>query len=566
MNHSRLFAILLGITLAVSATEAQRLRAWNISTDSGISFQVLNGANADSFKWAQLRGHQDVPPRTARHGRVQNIQLIEGGDAFGRAVLLWSGWEGNGGNRAEYWLKGVYKSAPIYEGVRLGAAWSGGDLFHVRMWNEQYFSWQERRVVTSLYAENAPLPTLVSGPTPAWTDLSSYDLKPRRRGIQIDPAYVPAVSLNWQTGETIGRRLNLTGLKRVVSLDNYTDETRPSPFRDDLTLSASVSLRVNNQDATTLWSVSPGVTWSPLDGTQDYTIGNQTGGTLLDLTPYPLGTILTLTYEVEARRTPYDENGQIIPPPPRDLVDDLRDGRNLEFDLKGLHYRYSGAISGEGDVTDEDADPLCVPKQSGTLDIQLNLRDFGLPYDVTLLFAGTKIDGDTVRWSLNAYPDLCVEVDGNRVLIKRIWGQLTAQVQRVPLFYDNLCGEYYNLRLVPEGGDAGNWLNGELYALCYESSFTRVNVEARQINYEAFGGGQFDQIDPRLLYRQNFAQLLELAVTGDVNDDFCVNDADLAAVLSDYGRTGELATDLNNDGVVDDADLQLILRNYGRGC
>jgi hypothetical protein len=57
------------------------------------------------------------------------------------------------------------------------------------------------------------------------------------------------------------------------------------------------------------------------------------------------------------------------------------------------------------------------------------------------------------------------------------------------------------------------------------------------------------------------------AVSGDVNGDGCVDDADLLAVLFAFGSTGScMSEDLNNDGVVDDADLLEVLFNFGSGC
>lgn len=56
-------------------------------------------------------------------------------------------------------------------------------------------------------------------------------------------------------------------------------------------------------------------------------------------------------------------------------------------------------------------------------------------------------------------------------------------------------------------------------------------------------------------------------VAGDVNGDGCTDDADLLAVLFEFGNTGSgLPTDLNGDGIVDDADLLTVLFNFGNGC
>ncbi len=53
---------------------------------------------------------------------------------------------------------------------------------------------------------------------------------------------------------------------------------------------------------------------------------------------------------------------------------------------------------------------------------------------------------------------------------------------------------------------------------------------------------------------------------GDVNQDGCVDDADLLAVLFAFGGTGEAGEDVNCDGIVDDADLLTVLFNFGQGC
>lgn len=55
---------------------------------------------------------------------------------------------------------------------------------------------------------------------------------------------------------------------------------------------------------------------------------------------------------------------------------------------------------------------------------------------------------------------------------------------------------------------------------------------------------------------------------GDVNEDDCIDDADLLAVLFAFGSTGSNLgrVDVTCDGVVDDADLLIVLFNFGSGC
>jgi uncharacterized membrane protein len=55
---------------------------------------------------------------------------------------------------------------------------------------------------------------------------------------------------------------------------------------------------------------------------------------------------------------------------------------------------------------------------------------------------------------------------------------------------------------------------------------------------------------------------------GDVDANGCVDDADLLAVLFNFGNSGNNLgrEDTNCDGVVDDADLLIVLFNFGSGC
>jgi len=55
---------------------------------------------------------------------------------------------------------------------------------------------------------------------------------------------------------------------------------------------------------------------------------------------------------------------------------------------------------------------------------------------------------------------------------------------------------------------------------------------------------------------------------GDVDNNGCVDDADLLAVLFAFGNTGSNLgrVDVNCDGTVDDADLLVVLFNFGSGC
>lgn len=556
----------LTVMAATAPLWAQRVSASGVRADEGFVWQ--NGVGPT--QWLRLRAtNLSLPPRTVRYGWASTIQIVEAG-LFGRVALLWSGWEGNGGDRAEYWLKCAYKSPPIYEAAHLYDTLTvcSDRAFRARLWNEQYFSWQPRSVEVSLFVANAPLPSPVSFQQPSWTNLSDLDRVPLRPGIQLDPLLDTEATLDYFTGAATLRRPLIEGLQRATGANAYVSEARPSPFRDRATLDALATLKFNNDAPQTLWSRVYAAEWAPLDAALDRRLGDERLRYTLDLANYPTGATLTLTYQVSVNRLPFDKFGQPMTPPAREPIDDLRDGQNLNFDLRGLTYSYGGAVGGGGSVSDEEAQPVCLPKEAGSLNLTLNLREFipDLPIDLVVTLTGARIDADAVRWSFDIYPNRCVNIDGVNALVKRIWGQLTATLEVVPVFLDDGCRRYYTLRLTPEGGDSGNWMNAELYALCFENPATRVNVAVRNIDYVAYGGGVFLQDDPRRVYYGVESQLIELIRYGDVNGDGCVNDIDLLEILFHFGASGNHSADLNGDGMVSDADLLMTLLAFGNGC
>jgi len=55
-------------------------------------------------------------------------------------------------------------------------------------------------------------------------------------------------------------------------------------------------------------------------------------------------------------------------------------------------------------------------------------------------------------------------------------------------------------------------------------------------------------------------------IAPDTNGDGCMDDADLLAILLNFGLVGCSPYDLNGDGAVDDGDLLIALFNFGNGC
>lgn len=62
-----------------------------------------------------------------------------------------------------------------------------------------------------------------------------------------------------------------------------------------------------------------------------------------------------------------------------------------------------------------------------------------------------------------------------------------------------------------------------------------------------------------------FVFSINLQPAADVNNNGCVDDADLAQVLEDFGSTNP-ASDIDGNGIVDDADLAIVLESFGMGC
>ncbi len=61
--------------------------------------------------------------------------------------------------------------------------------------------------------------------------------------------------------------------------------------------------------------------------------------------------------------------------------------------------------------------------------------------------------------------------------------------------------------------------------------------------------------------------LARIPLVGDINDDGCVDDVDLLAILFAFGNSGsDLPEDVNKDGIVNDGDLLIVIFNFGGEC
>ncbi len=574
--QKRLIAV--GLILAIGCCSwAQRLSGSDTFADVGFGFGCLSGGSGiASCQFITVRGERDLPPRTGADGIIRNITVINSTDPFGRVALLWSGWRSHGDPDAEYWLRGIKNPSPIYEAAQVGDTFNFGDnTLHGYMWNGSYWHGAYRAVQAGVYAQSAPRPSIQVLNAPWWNigDYRARDLLPNRPGVQIDPCLnlpncdrtglrcrnISFLNLRFSTGLYAVARSSIT-LFQIVGLDQQQAVQLSSPFRDDVQMEAALLVQGQQRQ-----QASANIVFYP-GNSGTGTIANQDRNWAQYGLP-PRG-LYHLEYRVQLRHIPYDKNGFPIQiNPTLDPVEYFRQADRVYFDLRHLYYRATGAYNQEGTYNDSDLPPVCIPKQPGSLDITLNLSDFGLPYDYTVTLGGRRIDANTIEWALDEQPNRCVNVQGVNVLIYRVWGRLRANLQLVPAEWNGSCARSFNLLISPVDGDAGNQLNGELYALCWHNDQARIDVEVRQIDYTA-RGGQPDALppdNPHILYTFTDSEDVEFMLYGDANGDGAVDDADLLTVLFEFGRAGrDLAGDVNGDSVVDDTDILIVLFQFGR--
>lgn len=142
-------------------------------------------------------------------------------------------------------------------------------------------------------------------------------------------------------------------------------------------------------------------------------------------------------------------------------------------------------------------------------------------------------------WDINAgvIVGFCSTPDGENRAVRWRVDTATTQVEDLNVAYASLLGNGSVLRIAYGISRNGRFIVG-------------AGHNAATGRYEAF-----------LLDTQ------ASQVPGDVNGDGCVDDADLLAVLFQFGQSGSgLPEDVNGDGTVDDADLLTVLFNFGSGC
>lgn len=173
-----------------------------------------------------------------------------------------------------------------------------------------------------------------------------------------------------------------------------------------------------------------------------------------------------------------------------DDIDDVRSGVDIDFDLKSCNYTYSGVQTGAGSVTDPEAPATRAVKPAGTLNMNLNAGSLFPGVNIDIPLTGTKLSPTQVRWATDVAPNVTVTVNVGGVptslKITRIWGQITGNSALVPLFYDSVCQQGYNVRLDDTASNADTWLN--VNSQVNGIPLLPINLQLRDIDFIDFSG------------------------------------------------------------------------------
>ena len=201
-------------------------------------------------------------------------------------------------------------------------------------------------------------------------------------------------------------------------------------------------------------------------------------------------------------------------------VSDFRDGQDASFDLISATITSTGAATIDEVITDEQGALFCAPKARGTLNVDIDLLNLGFPGSIPVTLVGTEVSPTRVRWEASIDVNQCLDTtlpDGTpiSVLIREVVVQLTGELSYTPVITEEFCVARRGVQIQTVGGDAENFIDVTAYGLCFQASFTRIDIDVRSIDAQGLGGD-----DP---------------CPADTNSDNVVNFADLNAVLAAFG-------------------------------
>lgn len=256
-----------------------------------------------------------------------------------------------------------------------------------------------------------------------------------------------------------------------------------------------------------------------------------------------------------------------------DLADDLQAGNDLEIDIKGMNYTYSGFLSGSGSVLDADAPPSAVDKAPGTLNIVMDTAALGAGFSLLVPWTGSKLTASRVRWNTNTTPNanVLVTVNGQQynMTIKRIQGQITNDLTATDPLYSALCNEGYNALLADTASNTDSWV--DVTAWVNNISLFQIVLRFRDLDNVGLGGVPRGTLFPDgysvLLGQQIFGNLAALRQSDNVRLGILSDENQSEALLevssaSADPQPGSLAIRWETTAVRDDLSVFLRARNY----
>jgi hypothetical protein len=215
----------------------------------------------------------------------------------------------------------------------------------------------------------------------------------------------------------------------------------------------------------------------------------------------------------------------------------------------------------------DDQAPICVTlsdlnNDGVALDFEVTIQQVvnTIQSNARVQFYGTPIGDNQVRWqgARTFDPLECAFIGGSVqqwFQLLQIFGDFTMQINEGACNPDpyscSSCG--VDLTLTPVGNDPNNQ---DVNFLGFEGFIRLAGTDCET--------GVPLRACARTWAINTIAYSSSLPSQGDVNGDCTIDDADLLAVLFNFGGSGD--GDVNSDGVVDDADLLTVLFNFGRSC
>jgi hypothetical protein len=214
-----------------------------------------------------------------------------------------------------------------------------------------------------------------------------------------------------------------------------------------------------------------------------------------------------------------------------------------------------------------DQAPICVTlsdlnNDGVALDFEITIQQMvnTIQSNATVQFYGTPVGNNQVRWqgARTFNPLECAFIGGSVqqwFQLLQVFGDFTMQINEGACNPDpyscSSCG--VDLTLTPVGNDPNNQ---DVNFLGFEGFIRLAGTDCET--------GVPLRACARTWAINTIAYSSSLPSQGDVNGDCTIDDADLLAVLFNFGGSGD--GDVNSDGVVDDADLLTVLFNFGRSC